>query len=130
MLIDFSLIQSHHPIEVYQCTCSRCFLIDDVINSDPFMLSVPPCEQYRDSYAVAPAPFDASLENTAVGRAAYINYTNIAVPAKYFNTSFLTVNGHTINALESKFRPIRRADNSPWGYVSHLVTSYLMKQLK
>ena len=83
------------------------------------MLSVPPCEQYRDSYAIAPAPFDASLENTTAGRVAYINYTNIAVPAKYFNASLITINGDTINA--SEFRPIRRADNSTWGYGAQLL---------
>ena len=117
LIEDFSLIQSNHPIGVYQF--SRSFSVDDVINSDPFMLSVPPCEQYRDSYAIAPAPFDASLENTTAGRVAYINYTNIAVPAKYFNASLITINGDTINA--SEFRPIRRADNSTWGYGAQLL---------
>ena len=55
LIEDFSLIQSNHPIGEYQF--SRSLSVDDVINSDPFMLSVPPHEQYRDSYTVAPAPF-------------------------------------------------------------------------
>ena len=60
----FSLIQSNNPIGVYQF--SRSYRTDNNINSDPFMLSVPPCEQYRDSYAVATAPFDPSIEGSQV----------------------------------------------------------------
>ena len=43
------------------------------------MLSVPPCEQYHDSYAVVTAPFDPSIEGTSPiqGRVAYVNYTNM-----------------------------------------------------
>ena len=112
LIEDFSLIQSNHPIGVYQF--SRSFKIDNQIMSDPFMLSVPPCEQYRDSYTVATAPFDPSIKGTVNERNAYVNYTNIAVPLKYFNVSLIQVNGNTINA--SEFKPIRRADNSIWGY--------------
>ena len=85
------------------------------------MLSVPPCEQYRDSYAVATAPFDPSIEGTSPiqARVAYINYTNIAVPAEYFNASLITVNNNSINP--SEFRPIRKADNSLWGYGAQLL---------
>ena len=114
---DLSLIQSNNPIGVFQF--SRSFKADKVIMSDPFMLSVPPCDQYRDSYIVAPAPFDPSIEGSIVGRVAYVNYTNIAVPAEYFNASLITVNNKTINA--SEFRPIRRADNSIWGYGAQLL---------
>ena len=114
---DFALIQSNNPIAVYQF--SRSFSTDNNIISDPFMLSVPSCEQYRDSYAVAPAPFNETIEGTVTGRVAYINYTNIAVPAEYFNASLITVNNNTINA--SEFRPIRRADNSIWGYGAQLL---------
>jgi len=117
LIEDFSLIQSNHPIGVFQF--SRSYLADNVLISDPFMLSVPPCEQYRDSYAVAPAPFDPSLEGAATGRIAYVNYTNIAIPAEYFNSSLITVNSNTINA--SEFRPIKRADNSIWGYGAQLL---------
>ena len=118
LLIEgFSFIQSNHPIGVFQF--SRSFSADNVIISDPFMLSVPPCKQYCDSYAVAPAPFDPSLVGTTVGRVAYVNYTNIVVPAKYFNASLITVNNNTANA--SEFRPIRRADNSIWGYGAQLL---------
>ena len=113
---DFTLIQSNNPIAVYQF--SRSFSTDNNIISDPFMLSVPSCEQYRDSYAVAPAPFNETIEGTVTGRVAYVNYTNIAVPAEYFNASLITVNNNTINA--SEFRPIRRADNSIWGYGAQL----------
>ena len=114
---DFALIQSNNPIAVFQF--SRSFATDNVITSDPFMLSVPPCEQYRDSYAVATAPFDPSIEGTISGRVAYVNYTNIAVPAEYFNASLITVNNNSVNA--SEFRPIRRADNSIWGYGAQLL---------
>ena len=114
---DFALIQSNNPIAVFQF--SRSFITDNNIISDPFMLSVPYCEQYRDSYAVAPAPFNETIEGTVFGRVAYVNYTNIAVPAKYFNASLITVNNSPINA--SEFRPIRRADNSIWGYGAQLL---------
>ncbi len=109
-IADFALIQSNNPIAVFQF--SRSFSTDNNIISDPFMLLVPPYEQYRDNYAVAPAPFDPSIEGTVPGRGSYVNYTNIAVPAEYFNASLITVNNNLINA--SEFRPIRRADNSIW----------------
>ena len=115
---DFSLIQSNYQIGVFQF--SRSWTADNVINSDPFMLSVPFREQYLNSYAVAPAPFDPSIEGTYfTGRVAYINYTNIAIPAEYFNASLIMINNNAINA--SEFRPIKRADNSIWGYGAQLL---------
>ena len=114
---DFALIQSNNPIAVFQF--SRSFSTDNNIISDPFMLSVPSCGQYRNNYAVAPAPFNETIEGTVSGRVAYVNYTNIAVPAEYFNASLITVNNNPINA--SEFRPIRRADNSIWGYGAQLL---------
>ena len=117
VISDFSLIQSNNPIGVFQF--SRSYTTDNVIISDPFMLSVPSCEQYRDSYSVAPAPFDPSIKGTAAGRVAYVNYTNIAVPAEYFSTNMITVNNNPVNATE--FSPIRRADNSIWGYGAQLL---------
>ena len=81
---DFALIQSNNPIAVFQF--SRSFTTDNIILSGPFMLSVPSCEQYRDSYAVVTAPFDPSIEGTISGRVAYVNYTNIAVPAEQLIT--------------------------------------------
>ena len=116
-IADFALIQSNNPIAVFQF--SRSFSTDNNRLSDPFMLSVPPCEQYRNSYAVAPAPFNETIEGTVSGRVAYVNYTNIAVPAEYFNASSITVNNNPINT--SEFRPIRRADNSIWGYGAQLL---------
>ena len=115
VISDYILIQSNNPIGVFQF--SRSFATDNEIDSDPFMIWVPSCEQYRDSFAVAPAPFHPSIEGTVVGRDAY-NYTNIAVPAEYFNASMITVNNNPINA--SEFREIRRADNSIWGYGARL----------
>ena len=44
----------------------------------------------------------------------YVNYTNIAVPAEYFDASMITINNNPINA--SDFSVIRRADSSIWGY--------------
>ena len=114
---DFALIQSNNPITVFQF--SRSFTTDNVIVSDPFMLSVPSCEQYRDSYAVAPAPFNETTIGNVAARVAYVNYTNIAVPAEYFNASLITINNSPANA--SEFRPIRRVDNSIWGYGAQLL---------
>ena len=117
VISDYTLIQSNNPIGVFQF--SRSYTTDNVITSDPFMLSVPPCEQYRNSYVVAPAPFDPSIAGTVAGRVAYVNYTNIAVPAEHFNASMITVNNNPINT--SEFSPIRRADNSIWGYGAQLL---------
>ena len=114
---DFTLIESNYQIGVFQF--SRSYQTDNVIESDPFMLAVPSREQYRNSYVVAPAPFDPSIEGTLEGLIAYVNYTNIAIPAEYFNASLITVNNNTINA--SEFEPIRRADNSIWGYGAQLL---------
>ncbi len=116
-IADFALIQSNNPIAVFQF--SRSFSTDNRIISDPFMLSVPSCEQYRNSYVVAPAPFNETIEGTVSGRVAYVNYTNITVPAEYFNANLITINDNPINA--SEFRPIRRADNSIWGYGAQLL---------
>ena len=82
------------------------------------MMWVPPCEQYHDSYVVAPLPFDPLIEGTTVGRVAYANYTNIAVKAEYFNASMITVNNNPVDA--SDFSAIRRPDNSIWGYGAQL----------
>ena len=117
LIDDFSLIQSNNPIGVFQF--SRSYTTDNVIISDPFLSSVPPCEQYRNSYAVATAPFDPSIEGTVRNRFAYVNYTNIAVPAEYFDPSMITVNNNPIDA--SDFSVIRRADNSIWGYGAQLL---------
>ena len=117
LIKDFTLIQSNYQIAVFQF--SRSSYTDKNYFSDPFMLSVPPREQYRDSYMVAPAPYDPSLRDSPRGLAVYDNYTNIAVPAEYFNSSSITINNSTINA--SQFRPIRRTDNSIWGYGAQLL---------
>ena len=116
VISDYTLIQSNNPIGVVQF--SRSFGTDDIINSDPFMMWVPSCEQYCDSFAVAPAPFHSSIAETVAGRVAYVNYTNIAVPVEYFNASMITVNNNPIDA--SDFRAIRRSDNSIWGYGARL----------
>ena len=116
VISDYTLIQSNNPIGVFQF--SRSYRADNVLDSDPFMMWVPPCEQYRDCFAVAPAPFNPSIEGTAEGRVAYVNYINIAVKAEYFNASMITVNNNPINA--SDFRAIRRSDNSIWDYGAQL----------
>ena len=116
VISDYTLIQANNPIGVFQF--SRSFSTDNVIISDPFMMWVPSCEQYRDSFAVAPAPFHSSIAETVAGRVAYVNYTNIAVPAEYFNASMITVNNNPIDA--SDFSAIRRSDNSIWGYGARL----------
>ena len=117
LIKDFGLIQSDSPIAVFQF--ARSFLADGVITSDPLMLLVPPHGQYRNSYAVATAPFEPSLATSLAGRVAYVNYTNIAVPAEFFNLSSLIINNKLANA--SAFKPIRRADKSIWGYGAQLL---------
>ena len=117
LIKDFSLIQSDNPIAVFQF--ARSFLADNVRISDPLMLLVPPYEQYCNSYAVATAPFEPSLATSFAGRVAYVNYTNIAVPAEFFNLSSLIINNKTANA--SEYKPIRRADKSIWGYGAQLL---------
>ena len=117
LIEEFSIIRSNHPIAVFQF--SRSYTTDNVIISDPFMLFVPPFKQYYNSYAVATAPFNPQLEGTIAGRTAYANYTNIAVPAKYFNSTLLTVNNQICNA--SAFKPIKYSDGSVWGYGAQLM---------
>ena len=116
VISDYTLIQSNNPIGVFQF--SRSYRADNVLDSDPFMMWVPPCEQYHNIFAVAPAPFDPSIRGTITGRVAYVNYTNIAVPAEYFNASMITINNNPINT--SDFRAIRRSNNSIWGYGARL----------
>ena len=114
---EFSIIRSNYPIAVFQF--SRSFTIDNVILSDPFMLFVPPYEQYHNSYAISTAPFNPQLEGSIAGRTTYTNYTNIAVPVKYFNTSLLSVNNQTTDP--SAFKPIKYSDGSVWGYGAQLM---------
>jgi len=116
---DYSLIQSNRPIAVIQFSMS--WQQDSVRVSDPFMLYVPPCEQYHDRYAVATAPFDPSLEGTADNplRGPYINYTNIAIPAEHFNVNQMTINDERPSADD--FTAIMNADNSIWGYGARLL---------
>ena len=115
---DYNLIQSNRPIGVFQF--SRSFESDNVRFADPFMLYVPPSEQYRDSYAVSTAPFDPSLEGTAPpSRGPYVNYTNIVVPAKYFDANLMKFNKAVSSA--SNFKPIRKGDNTIWGYGAQLL---------
>ena len=117
VIFDYTLIQSNNPIGVFQF--SRSYTTDNIIVSDPLMMWVPPYEQYRNSYIVAPAPFHSSIALSLIGhRVAYVNYTNIAVPAEYFNASTITVNNNPIDA--SGFSAIRRSDNSIWGYGARL----------
>ena len=118
LLIDgYSIIRSNYPIAVFQL--SRSFTTDNVIISDPFMLYVPPFKQYRNSYAIATAPFNPQLEGTVTGRIAYVNYTNVAIPIKYFNVSSFSVNNQAVNI--SDFKPIRYSDGSIWGYGAQLI---------
>ena len=117
LIKEFSLIQSDHPIGVFQI--GKSYTADNVIMSDPLMLFVPPYEQYHSSYAVATAPFEPSLTKDVNGRVAYVNYTNIAVPVEFFNASLIIINNRPVNA--SDFKPIRRADDSIWGYGAQLL---------
>ena len=125
VISDYTLIQSNNPIGVFQF--SRSYLTDGDIISDPFMMWVPSREQYRDSFAVAPAFLDPSSRGTVDGRVSYVNYTNIAVPVEYFNASMITVNNYPINTSQSEFSAIRRVDNSIWGYGQCYI---LMTELK
>ena len=118
LINDYSLIQSSRPIGVFQF--SRSWEVDGVETSDPFMLYVPPCEQYRNSFAVATAPFNETLEGTLRGgRTAYINYTNIAIPAAYSDINQLTINNAVPSAAD--FTSIRNTDNTIWGYGAQLL---------
>ena len=119
LISDYTLIQSNRPIGVFQFSTS--WQEDNVRVSDPFMMYVPPIEQYRNSYAVATAPFDPSLEGTADNplRGPYVNYTNIVVPAEYFNVSLLTINNST--AVSSDFASITTTGGHIWGYGAQLL---------
>jgi len=116
---EYTLIQSNYPISVFQF--SRSWQTDGVQKSDPFMMYVPPFDQYRNSYVVATAPFDPSLEDVVSGvyRGPYDNYTNLVVPAKYFDVNLLMLNNHTANT--SDFAVIKKVDNSIWGYGAQLL---------
>ena len=110
LIEDFSLITSNYPIAVFQF--SRSFEADGVISADPFMMMVPTCGQYDDSFTIATAPFDPSIVTS--GRGPYKNYTNVVVPAEYFDASMFTINNQSIDA--SEFKPIKYADGTTWGY--------------
>ena len=116
LIEDFSVIRSTYPIAVFHF--SRSYRSDNVIISDPFMLYVPPYEQYHNNYAISTAPFNPRLEGTITGRTVYADYINIAVPIKYFNASLLTVNNQPINV--SDFKAIKYSGGSVWGYGAQL----------
>ena len=116
LIEDFSIIRSNYPVAVFHF--SRSYRSDNVIISDPFMLYVPPYEQYHNSYAISTAPFNPQLKGTIAGRTVYADYINIAVPIKYFNASLLTVNNQPINV--SDFKAIKYSGGSVWGYGAQL----------
>ena len=116
LISNYTLIQSNRPIGVFQFSAS--WQEDNERVSDPFMMYVPPIEQYRNSYVVATAPFDPSRSANS-NQSLHSNYVNIVIPAEHFNVSLLTINNSTVDG--SNFTTIRNTDGNIWGYGAQLL---------
>ena len=80
---------SNQPILLVQFSMSSN--VDNVFKGDPFMVIVPPVEQYRSTYNIHSFKSSASRGNTVLGS----YYINILVPAET-NTSGILLNGSPI----------------------------------
>lgn len=90
---DSCYFESNNPVLLVQF--SRSSLLDNNLNSDPFMVVIPPIEQYRSSYTIR--TFATLDENTPTGE----HYLNILLPGAY-SPSSVYLDGQPI--LESQFQ--------------------------
>ena len=93
---DSCYFESNNPVLLVQF--SRSSLSDDVFDSDPFMVVLPPIEQYRSHYVLR--TFNATDSNSPPGE----HYVNILLPGTYdpnlvlFDGEFLP-NGESFVAI-------------------------------
>ena len=84
---DSCYLESNNPVLLVQF--SRSSLLDSNLNSDPFMVVIPPVEQYRSSYIIR--TFATSDPNSPAG----LHYLNILLPGAY-NPSLVYLDGQPI----------------------------------
>ena len=84
---DSCYFESNNPVLLVQF--SRSSLSDNVLNSDPFMVVIPPIEQYRSNYVIR--TFATSDENSPAG----VHYLNILLPGAY-SPSLVYLDGQPI----------------------------------
>lgn len=75
---DSCYFESNNPILLVQF--SRSSLLDNNLNSDPFMVVIPPVEQYRSNYLIR--TFATSDENLPAG----LHYLNVLLPGEFSPT--------------------------------------------
>ena len=81
--------ESDKPVLLVQF--SRSSLLDDVINSDPFMVIIPPVEQYRSSYIIR--TFATSDPSSPAGQ----HFINVLLPSAY-NPNLVLLDGLPLEA--------------------------------
>ena len=69
---DFCYFESTEPVNLFQFSVAS--VVDNVSNADPFMVIVPPVEQYQHSYVISTFESQAIRGN---------NYMNVFVPSEY-----------------------------------------------
>ena len=84
---DSCYFESNNPVLLVQF--SRSSLLDSNLNSDPFMVVIPPVEQYRSNYIIR--TFATSDQNSPAGE----HYLNILLPGDY-NPALVYLNGQPI----------------------------------
>lgn len=84
---DSCYFESNNPVLLVQF--SRSSLLDSNLNSDPFMVVIPPVEQYRSNYIIR--TFATSDENSPAG----LHYLNILLPGDY-NPALVYLDGQPI----------------------------------
>jgi hypothetical protein len=84
---DSCYFESNNPVLLVQF--SRSSLLDGNLNSDPFMVVIPPIEQYRSDYIIR--TFSTSDPNSPPG----LHYLNILLPGAY-NPALVYVDGQPI----------------------------------
>lgn len=109
---EFCMFESNRPVLLTQLSLASSF--DNVTNADPFMVLIPPEEQYKDSYVFRVFPSRSALDEA--------HYINIILPSEY-SRSDLLLNG--VSVSEDEWAPISCVADTErvCAYASQLVIS-------
>ena len=110
--VEFCVFESNRPVLLTQLSLASGF--DNVTNADPFLVLIPPEEQYKDSYVFRVFPSRSALDEA--------HYINVLLPSEY-SRSDLLLNGEPVS--EDEWIPILCVANteSVCAYAAQLVIS-------
>ena len=97
----FCSVQSNKPVLLVQFAAGRSLDVADY--GDPFMMVIPPVEQYKDNY-------------TFVSQLHFANFLTITVPVKFYNPSMMFLNGTALTG--TSWMPIYCSSVDICGYAT------------